>query len=127
MRTALLALIAVAFLVLAGGTAIATTARTAGAQAAADMHDQMAAQPAAEQMMAGTGMAEMHAAGGMDAVAGADMDAMHDRMHAQMSESMPSELLERCDDLHAEMSEHMSDGSAGAGRAADHAAHHPDR
>ena len=57
-----------------------------------------------------------------------DMSSM-DEMHATMSEQMPAELAEQCDEMHADMGSTMGSmssmmGGMGAGMS-DHEAHHP--
>lgn len=99
MRTTLLVLAAAGAIVLAGGASSAL-ARTAATQAATDMHEQMTGQMAAH---------DLH--GHDSAALGGGMDAMHTQMMEGMGEDVPAELLERCEELHAEMSAHHAPGA----------------
>ena len=96
--------------------------------------------------LAATGMVGLVLGAGIGAAAAGQTDtpatpersepvtAMDD-MHAAMVDDMPAELAEQCDQMHADMDEHMGDadhasmmGDTGTSGAAptDHDAHHPD-
>ena len=122
MRKALLALPIAGALTLGAGSAVAL-ARAAASNGADDMHDRVGSMDMGS--MAVGSMAAMHGDGSMP-MAGAAMEEMHSLMHEQVGESMPAEMTEACDALHAEMTAGGDASGAGLPAAQNHSAHHPD-